>query len=123
MLPYNFPQGVNFNSNDHLKTCQFYEFILVDTNSIKITHNINRNNPRRITFSKCQILRVMTIADWNKKPFTYEVFRQPFHPMSFNYIDYMDVRYNMIYLHSYQHSWFMQFSRGRNAKFLAWFKK
>ena len=43
--------------------------------------------------------------------------------MSFNYIDYMDVRYNMIYLHSYQHSWFMQFSRGRNAKFLAWFKK
>ena len=27
ILRYIFPQGVNFNPNDHLKTCQFYEFI------------------------------------------------------------------------------------------------
>ena len=54
-----FPQRVNFNSNDLLKTHQFYEFILVDTDSVKITHNIDRNNPQRIEFSKFQILRVM----------------------------------------------------------------
>ena len=74
ILPYIFPQGVNFNSNDPLKTRQFYEFILVDTNSVEITHNTDKNNPQRIAFSKCQILRVMTIADWNKKPFTCKTF-------------------------------------------------
>ena len=45
ILPYVFLQGVNFNSNDHLKTCQFYEFILVDADSVEIIHNIDKNNP------------------------------------------------------------------------------
>ena len=67
ILLYIFPQGVTFNSNDPLKTRQFYEFILVDTDSVEITHNTDKNNPQRIAFSKYQILRVMTIADWNKK--------------------------------------------------------
>ena len=123
ILPYIFPQGVNFNSNDPLKTRQFYEFILVDTDSVEITHNTDKNNPQRIAFSKCQILRVMTIADWNQKPFTCKAFSQPFHPMSYNYMDYMDAWYNMFYLQSYQHSWFIQFSRNCNTKFPAWFKK
>ena len=46
ILPYIFPQGVNFNSNDPLKTRQFYEFILVDTDLVEITHNIDKNNPQ-----------------------------------------------------------------------------
>ena len=29
----------------------------------------------------------------------------------------------MFYLKSYQHSWFIQFSRNYNTKFFAWFKK
>ena len=44
ILPYIFPQGVNFNSNDPLKTRQFYEFIPVDTDLVEITHNTNKNN-------------------------------------------------------------------------------
>ena len=43
--------------------------------------------------------------------------------MSYNFIDYMNAWYNMFYLQSYQHSWFIQFSRGYNAKFTAWFQK
>ena len=57
ILPYTFPQGVNFNSNDPLKPHQFYVFILVDIDSVEITHNIDKNNSQRIAFSKCQILR------------------------------------------------------------------
>ena len=45
ILPYIFPQGVNFNSNDPLKTYQFYEFILVDADSVEIIHNTDKNNP------------------------------------------------------------------------------
>ena len=45
ILPYIFPQGVTFNSNDPLKTRQFYEFILVDTDLVEITHNTDKNNP------------------------------------------------------------------------------
>ena len=70
-----------------------------------------------IALSKCQILKVMSIADQNKKPFTCKTFSQPFYPMSYNYINYMDAWYNMFYLQSYQHSWFIQFSRRCNAKF------
>ncbi|KAJ9702934.1 hypothetical protein PVL29_004607 [Vitis rotundifolia] len=65
----------------------------------------------------------MNITDWNQKPFTSKTFSQPYHPMSYNYIDYMDAWYNMFYLQSYQHSWFIQFSRNCNTQFLAWFKK
>ena len=65
----------------------------------------------------------MTLTDWSQKPFTYKVFSQIFHPMSYNYIDYLNVWYNMFHLQSYQHSWFIQFSRGCNAQFLVWFKK
>ena len=45
ILPYVFLQGVNFNSNDPLKTCQFYEFILVDADLVEIIHNTDKNNP------------------------------------------------------------------------------
>ena len=61
-----------------------------------------------------------------KKPFTCKAFSQPFHPMSYNYMDYMDYMdawYNMLYLQSYQHSWFIQFSRNYNTKYPAWFQK
>ena len=95
----------------------------MDTDSIEITNNTAKNNPQRIAFSKCQILKVMTMSDWNKKPFTCKAFSQPFHLMSYNYIDYMDVWYNMFYLQSYQNSWFIQFSRNCNTKFSLWFKK
>ena len=44
ILPYVFIQGVNFNSNDPLKICQFYEFILVDADSVEIIHNTDKNN-------------------------------------------------------------------------------
>ena len=43
--------------------------------------------------------------------------------MSYNCINYMDVWFNMFYLQSYQHSWFIQFSRRCNAKFSAWFQR
>ena len=65
----------------------------------------------------------MPIFDWNKIPFTCKGFSQHFHPMSYNYIDYMDAWYNMFYLHNYQHLWFIKFFRGCNVKFPTWFKK
>ena len=91
---------------------------------LKLLITLIKNNPKRIAFTKCQILKVMSIADWNKKkPFTCKMFSWPFHHMSYNCIDYMDVWYNMFYLQSYQHSWFIQFSRRCNAKFFAWFQR
>ncbi|KAJ9672781.1 hypothetical protein PVL29_026132 [Vitis rotundifolia] len=65
----------------------------------------------------------MTITDWNQKPFTSKTFSHPYHPISNNFIDYMDAWYNMFYLQSYQHSWFIQFSRNCNTQFPAWFQK
>ena len=100
-----------------MKTCQFYEFILVDTDLVEITHNTNKNNPQRIASSKCQILRVMTLIDWNQKPFTCKAFSQTFHPMSYNYIDYMNAWYNMLYLQSYHIHGLFKFQEATTPNF------
>ena len=64
---------------------------------------------------------------WPEKPtklsFLCKAFSESFHPMSHNYIDYMNVWYNMFYLQSYKHLWLIQFSRKCNTKFPTWFKK
>ena len=45
----------HFATNHSQKTQHFYEFILVDTRSINISHTFNKMNLRYILFSKCII--------------------------------------------------------------------
>ena len=56
-------------ATDHAqKTQQFYELILVDTQSINITHTYDKINPRHILFIKCIIRHVFSTQQW-KNPF------------------------------------------------------
>ena len=62
-----------FISNEILKTRIFYEFILVDTESIQISH-VQNPEGNGIAYSKCKILKVLNEKDWDQNPFTLKVF-------------------------------------------------
>ena len=54
-----FPQGFHFRPMAINKTIKFYEFILVETNSVSIKHFMDSNDPSLNTHSTIQILKVM----------------------------------------------------------------
>ena len=54
-----FPQGFHYRPTALNKTRKFYEFILVDTNSVSIKHFKDSKDPSLNTHSTIQILKVM----------------------------------------------------------------
>jgi len=54
-----FPQGFHFRPFAINKTRTFYEFILIDTNSVSIKHFKDPNDPNLNTHSTIQILKVL----------------------------------------------------------------
>ncbi|KAA0039130.1 polyprotein [Cucumis melo var. makuwa] len=51
-----YPHGFNFFPEDIKKTRQFYEFILVDTVSVEITHIPNRNNSEKVVYTTRKVV-------------------------------------------------------------------
>ena len=58
-IPKMFPEGFNFILEDLRKTRTFYEFILVDTKSLEITHVQDKKDPSRIAYSKLKIFKAL----------------------------------------------------------------
>ena len=55
------------------KTHRFYEFILVDIESVQISH-IKNPDDTNIAHSKCKILKIISEKDWEQNPFTHKRF-------------------------------------------------
>ena len=51
-----------FISNEILKTRRFYEFILVDTESVQISH-VKNSEGNDIEYSKCKIFKILSEKD------------------------------------------------------------
>ena len=68
-----------FISNEILKTRKFYEFILVDTESIQISH-VQNPKSNGIAYSKCKILKVLNEKDWDQNIFIHKRFSEHFDP-------------------------------------------
>lgn len=116
-----FPKDFLFFPDTLEKTRIFYEFILVDTDSVEITHVENPKYPGKYSYSKCKILKVLTLSDWNSDPFTERTLSQPFIPQVFNYQDYQKA-WQFAFLYSnYHHSWFFHFHNDIPRKFPHWF--
>ena len=81
-----FPPGWYFQPEHPYKSQTFYEFILVDTNSILLTHSKCKYDSSRTVFSKCLIKKV--ISPWNGHPCNTRQFSQEFYPQDYNYYDY-----------------------------------
>ena len=102
---FNFQKEKYFKSNDVLKTRRFYEFILVDTESVQISH-IKNTESTNIAYSKCKILKFISEKDWGQNPFTHKSFSQHFVSQTFDYSDYKEAWYNKFFVKPFSHSWF-----------------
>ena len=71
------------------KTRKFYEFILVDTEFVEISHFQNESSTN-ICYSKCKIFKVLTHKTWGQFPDTHKMFSENFRPKSYDYYDYID---------------------------------
>ena len=107
VISHMFPPGWCFQPEHPHKTQTFYEFILVDTSSVLLTHNKCRWDPSRTAFSKCVIKNVISPFQWEARPPWAPIkFSQTFQPQFYNYYDYQVASYNAFYFQNdrFQHS-------------------
>ncbi|XLU63745.1 hypothetical protein S245_022954, partial [Arachis hypogaea] len=90
VIPKVFPPGFHFRPTALNKTRQFYEFILVDSDSVSIKHYKDPKDATNITHSTIQILKVLTPNQFGKNPNNTKKFSNPYDPIGYSYWDYMD---------------------------------
>lgn len=56
----------------------FYEYVIVKTEFIEISHTTNKEDLCRIAFLKIKILQVMTPTKWNQSIYTKKRFSHQF---------------------------------------------
>ena len=100
-----FSQGKYFIQDNLVKTCKFYEFILVDIDLVQISH-IQNQNSIDICYSKCKICKVISQKSWGHSPDTHKMFSQKFRLKSYDYHDYIDTWYHTFFFRPFDHSWF-----------------
>ncbi|GAV69019.1 hypothetical protein CFOL_v3_34681, partial [Cephalotus follicularis] len=97
---------------------EFYEFILVDTDSIKITPKSDPNNPELITHTSVFGQKIMNIAEWGQPPHKYKQFSSSFDISVYNYFDYIQAWKHVFLFQNIEdkHSWFFCFDKIFNTK-------
>ncbi|RDX96529.1 putative enzymatic polyprotein, partial [Mucuna pruriens] len=83
-----FPPDFHYLSIHSQKTQTFYEFVLMDTDSIEILYTQDKQG--NIQFSKIKILNILFHQDWNQPLFQQKSFSCSFLPQHYTYYDYMD---------------------------------
>ncbi|KAL2337661.1 hypothetical protein Fmac_012107 [Flemingia macrophylla] len=118
-----FPPSFLFKPLSPSKTQRFYEFILIDSHSVSIKHNFDKNDNQIITHSTFQILKVLTFKDFEIQPNKIIKFSQPFDPIGYNYWDYQAAWTNVFWFQNKinKHSWLIYFKRNVRYFFPQWF--
>ena len=111
-----------FISNDISKTRRFYEFILIDMESIHVSHVKNLEGTD-IAYSKCKILKIISENDWEQSPFTHKRFSQNFVPQTFDYVDYKNAWFNTFFVRPSSHSLFFNWGEKSQKNFPNWFQE
>jgi hypothetical protein len=119
------PSGFFFLPTDlnRFKNRRYYEFILIDTESISLTHNYDKNDPEKIIFSKFKINKVLSPSDWNQPPSEVKNFSRTFIPQNYSYYDYMVAWYHFLDIEPFNHTWFIWFNKDISLRFPNWFIK
>ena len=116
-----FPLAFQYLPSHILKTRTYYEFILIDTESVEITHT--KDHLDQLKFSKFKILKVISIEEWGQPLFQAKTFSRAYNPQMYNYYDYIDAWYNTLFYLPFKHSWFFWFKKNISLKFPSWFVK
>ena len=117
-----FSKGKYFIQNDPLKTRRFYEFILVDTDSIEVSH-IQNQNTTNIYYSKCKIFKIIYELECGQSTITHKTFSQNFKPATYDYYDYMDAWFSIFLFRPFDHSWFFRWNNKIQIFFPNWFQE
>ncbi|KAH1043106.1 hypothetical protein GYH30_025111 [Glycine max] len=80
-----FPLGFHFKPTTNNKTRTFYEFILIDSNSVSIKHFKDPNDPLLNTHSAIQILKVLQPRHFGSNLNEYKKKFVPFDPIGYTY--------------------------------------
>ena len=81
------PLGCQWIPDDPLKNQRYYELVLVDSGSIELYHTMDKNNPDKISYSKCIIKRIIKPTEWASLA-TMKDFTVNFIPKGYSYHDY-----------------------------------
>lgn len=105
------------------KIQKFYEFILVDPDSIAVKQYKDHNNDAIITHFTAQILQIIYPSAWRDNPNTFKKLSQKFNPQYYNYWDYQNTWYlAFLFQNIYQcHSWLFYFKTSTEFHFPFWF--
>ncbi|KAL5148920.1 polyprotein [Glycine soja] len=118
-----FPPGFHYRPTATNKTRKFYEFILIDTNSVSIKHFKDPKDPNLNTHSTIQILKVMQPRNYGSNLNQPKKFSAPFDPAGYNYWDYIDTWTNVFWHQNskFKHSWLIYFKNNTVYNFPNWF--
>ncbi|KAL5137741.1 hypothetical protein HKD37_10G028067 [Glycine soja] len=118
-----FPPGFHYRPIATNKTRKFYEFILIDTNSVSIKHFKDPKDPNLNTHSTIQILKVMQPRHYGSNLNQPKKFSAPFNPVGYNYWDYIDAWTNVFWHQNskFKHSWLIYFKNNTVYNFPNWF--
>ena len=85
----------------------------------------DKKDPSIICFSKLKIKRIFSEEDWNQNPLTEKRFSRVFDPPSYNYFDYQESWYKILYDTNPRHSWYISFANPQvlPAKIPVWFQE
>ncbi|KAH1265451.1 putative Polyprotein CP [Glycine max] len=118
-----FPPGFHYRPIATNKTRKFYEFILIDTNSVSNKHFKDPKDPNLNTHSTIQILKVMQPRHYGSNLNQPKKISAPFDPAGYNYWDYIDAWTN-VFRHQnskFKHSWLIYFKNNTAYNFPNWF--
>ena len=98
-------------TNNSLKTRRYFEFILVDTGSVEIEHELaHKSDPESIAYSKFTIKNILSPLNWhvNHLPTLINLSKR-FNPQTYNWYDYKNAWINFLYVRPTTHTWFMKY--------------
>ena len=105
-----FLDNFHYITEDILKDYKYYEYILIDSESVEIEHNYDSRETSRISYSKIKILRVLTPKEFSTNLYTTRTFSNPACLLSYSYLDYKKAWFNVFFIRPFSHSWFIQFN-------------
>ncbi|XLU49654.1 hypothetical protein S245_044468, partial [Arachis hypogaea] len=116
-----FPNTFHYIPINPQKTQKFYEFILVDTGSIELTH-YRDSNTKQPVYSKIKIMKILSLQEWELPPYQSKSFSLKFEPQNYTYYDYQEAWNHILFLSPTPHSWFTWFRKGISLQFPKWFQ-
>ena len=101
----------------------FYEFILVDTDSIYVSDVFDKIDKEKLIFRKIKLCKIITLDQWGGDPNKKNKFSRPFHVSEYSYWDYIDAWTNVLYGQNPGNSlsWFVYFDKDFPLQIPFWF--